>query len=372
MYQQPRRWPARQLKSPGLKTESLKTLKRFTNNPSLVFIDPLISNFTNIGNHSQQNSREHHSSGQHTAPNSANSHVDLDSISISQQMSPPTPLTPPQSATHHSRHNSNNDTIFANVIIGGQNGIAASPTTPVHLPPHSTNCFNFPSGQSPVLSSDFLPTPPPLPPRTNRMNSVLQQSPRGRFAPLPPLGGREDGESSPISNSPPPLPPRSHTNSITRSTSIPTHREPPPPPLPSQPHPALAASTSAHHHPSSKLPFVQHQRVNSDITLSSSSTATNGPTVGGPILRRNSTLEPIPSRRYSHGNPPPPLPSTPSSPLHTPLTPPSSSTSTVQPPLPPPLHSPSSSLSPGGNNGPAPSPVPELPPKTYRLSNACR
>ena len=337
----------------------------------------------------------------------------MDNISLmKQQISPSTPLTPPQSATsHHHNHNHNhhhhhhqhhhhssliNDPIFAPVMIGGVssgcgNQSCASPTTPIHStqrffpshpctslppppPPHLPMSSNQSSSFSPLSNDNFSLTPPPLPPRTNRLHNA-----RNRIHP-PSYNGttrdneNDNGTSSPISNSPPPLPPRSHSvgihvghvATVSRSTSMQSYRETPPP-IPPFPHPG---PSSSHHSHQTTVPFI-HQRVNSDITLgTSSSTNSNNP---NSIMRRNSTLEPTLSRRYSQGNPPQPLPSVPSSPLHhSPLTPLSPSSSIGNHP-PPPLSSPSATLSsPGGNNNSTTSPVPELPPKTYRLSNVCR
>lgn len=319
---------------------------------------------------------------------------DPDSISI-QQQSPSTPLTPPAAY--------NQDAIFANIMIGGgtTNGTTphTSPTSPLQRnnasicffpvsgstgPPltptqtcttsninrNSSSPLSPPSStelvQSTINSNFCAKPPPPLPPRGFR-----------NAPPLPPKTYKGSGGNNTNSSTKPNLTPISiSSNNNSNGTGKVSYRDKGPPPLPRMPIPS---------------PNHYHQRVNSDIVLSSSSTSPNtngGLSPCGMIMRRNSTMDnTLPPRRFSQGTSgqPPPLPPTPLS--TTPNTPMLSQTlfnllpgsqqpsspSQLPPPLPPTI---SSSLM-----RPPPTPtsaspnsttVPELPPKTYRLSNACR
>lgn len=345
-----------------------------------------------------------------------------DSISLQQQQSPSTPLTPP-------------DPIFASVMIGGDrsmnNGTPhISPTTPgiqsMSFFPTSSAWQQIPqaitpqsqyhhqhSASSPLisspLSSDFSgianKSPlPPLPPRGIRRYSIAPDNTNasgssnlpGSAPLLPPKTYKRIGPSTTSSNSSAQttLGANSGTSSTVSTTSTKmSYRDKQPPPLPRMPPP------SSNHY---------HQRFNSDIvTTASSSTSPNHTSQSnGPLInRRNSAVEngaTLSPRRYSQVPLPPPLPPTPltSSP-QTPMMnmtlfnllpgsgspsgiPPNpSSASSLSPTLPPfssslhrPPPTPTLATSPNStnsnNNNNNSNNGPELPPKTYRLSNPCR
>lgn len=366
------------MKSPGIKTRS----HRFPHiDPLKNIANTLSGGITGSSNSSSSSNSHHH----HSNNGTVNANKDFDSVSLQQQVSPSTPLTPPHSAAtlnhHHGSHYGQQsasslisaDPVFAPVMIGGVPGSTngGSLQSPSALTPSIHNHHHHASSSSAqnffpsnfMLSSTNTPTsshqhvyhgaqtlpdfslrPPPLPPRTYR-RYTLQSSPSSstnnspRTRPHPPhlsLFSRD------VTSSPPPLPPRSCASTTSSSASL---SNAPPPPLP--PH----SGTLSHH----------HQRYNSDIVPCSPTTLANG---GVPIVRRNSTLDPLLPRRSSQGGGQPlsPLhPITPTSPHHTPVVPlsPASTTSTLCS-----SHAGSSSPTISGN-------VPELPPKTYRQTNGC-
>lgn len=346
-----------------------------------------------------------------------------DSISLQQQQSPSTPLTPPGSLCP--------DPIFASVMIGGDrsmnNGTPhISPTTPgiqsMSFFPTSSAWQQIPitpqsqyhhqhSASSPLisspLSSDFLGTSnksplPSLPPRGIRSHSIAPDNNNasssnlpGSVPPLPPRTYKRIGSTT---SSISPAQPTSGANSGSSSTISTTgtkmsYRDKQPPPLPRMPPP------SSNHY---------HQRFNSDIvsTTSSATSPNHSSQSNGTLInRRNSAVEngaTLSPRRYSQVPlPPTPLTSSPQTPMMnmsqtlfnllpgngspggihhntssttslSPTLPPFSSSLHRPPPTPTLATSPNSTTNNNNNNNNNSNNGPELPPKTYRLSNPCR
>lgn len=356
-----RRWPDLSLKSPGIKPTTQATGGGGSSGNSM--------------SSKVKTPREHTISASFDQTGQISpSHAVLHFRSNSSN--PTTPLSPTTSIC--SSFITSDHTVFAPVMIGGYPSIGASrgwePSTPPT--PSSGLPFAFPSS-SRGPSFD----PPPLPPRTGKMSRNVSVE----------------------SDSPPPLPPRQpicgrrpsgghHFHVAKQPTHHPLHFPScgvgtVPPPLPSLPHP-------------------NHQRqVSNDGAryTSAPSASVSSSTIfklqGVPLRdppRRNSTLEQIPvlaavpPRRHSTTttagsttttttmttpsatptSPPPPYSSVISSTSPTMTTVTSSSPPSSLPPLLPSSPSDaSSSLPPTGGGARSPS-IPELPPRTYKLSSS--